>query len=427
MKLSVLSAGGVTPAGLGSDAITAPWPAAATTSAAGRPVRAGLVDPRQPGLVRWEKEPRLRRASPITYFMIEAVDQALQAAPDTDRDRTGIIAAFFLGCLVYSVRFYRQITTEGRRFASPVLFPETVFNSPLSHVVATLGLGGPAYSQIGDKSCWATALRTARCWLARGECDRVIVVGAEEFEPHEVDALHAGGLLRGGLQPCEGAVALLLAPSDGTAPALHGVQDGFSFTSRNNAAAAAARRGLEQHRILHRLGDGARLLHRGYRPGRARHQRHAQPAHGVLGRDLVAHQPDVVRRRADEGEAMRFHHLGESGVLAEEAVARMNGVGARDGGGREDVRDVEVALTRGRGADAHAFVGEAHMHRRLVGGAVHGHRADAHLLAGAMHPQRDFATVGDQDLLHLRRRGPIPRAPGARRIRRACRLRPGCG
>jgi len=241
VKLSVLSAGGVTPAGLGPDAITAPWPVQATVSAAGRTVRAGLVAPRQPGLVRWEKEPRLRRASPITYFMIEAVHQALEAAPDTDRNRTGIIAAFFLGCLVYSVRFYRQITAEGRRFASPVLFPETVFNSPLSHVVATLGLGGPAYSQIGDKSCWATALRTARCWLALGECDRVIVVGAEEFEPHEVDALHAGGLLRDGLQPCEGAVALLLAPSDGTSPALHSVHDGFSFTSRKNAAAATAR------------------------------------------------------------------------------------------------------------------------------------------------------------------------------------------
>jgi len=240
MNLSVLSSGGVTPAGLGPEAITAPWPVAAAQSHGGVSVPAGLIDQNNPALVRWQKEPRLRRASPITYFMIEAVEQALRAAPQVDRTRTGIVASFFLGCLVYSVRFYRQITDEGRRFASPILFPETVFNSPLSHVVATLSLGGPVYSQIGDKTCWASALRTAQCWLARGDCDHVIVLAAEEFEPHEVDALQAGGLLRGGLQPCEGAIALLLGPSS-NGPAINAIADGYDFRTRQDALTAAER------------------------------------------------------------------------------------------------------------------------------------------------------------------------------------------
>ncbi|MFZ9932813.1 MAG: beta-ketoacyl synthase N-terminal-like domain-containing protein [Chthoniobacterales bacterium] len=239
MKLSVKSTGAVTPAGFGHAAITAPWPATATASAAGVPVQAGLIAKEHPDLVRWQKEPRLRRASPITYYMVEAVSQALQSAPPGDRARIGVVAAFFLGCLVYSVRFYRQITDEGRRFASPVLFPETVFNSPLSHAVATLGLGGPVYSQIGDKTCWASALRTAQCWLANGDCDQVIVLAAEEFEPHEVDALHAGGLLRGGLQPCEGAVAMLVEPADG--PAIDTVMDGYGFRDKRGAIVAAGR------------------------------------------------------------------------------------------------------------------------------------------------------------------------------------------
>lgn len=239
MNPSIISWGAVTPGGFGTKGIASHWPSATAMSGGGREFEVSLVDRKAPELVRWEKEPRLRRASPITYYMIEAVHQALEAAPKITRARTGIIATFFLGCLVYSVRFYRQITEEGRRFGSPVLFPETVFNSPLSHVVAALGLGGPVYSEIGDKSCWATGLRTAECWLRNGDADHVIVLGAEEFEPHELDALQAGGLLRGGLLPAEGAIALLLGKSGGAAE-LSRIADGFSFSSPKDAPRAAA-------------------------------------------------------------------------------------------------------------------------------------------------------------------------------------------
>ena len=239
MNASIISWGAVTPGGFGSSGIDSHWPHSTTTSGSGREFEAALVDRKAPELARWEKVPRLRRASPITYYMIEAVNQALEAAPGINRSRTGIIATFFLGCLVYSVRFYRQITEEGRRFGSPVLFPETVFNSPLSHVVATLGLGGPVYSQIGDKSCWATGLRTAECWLRNGDADHVIVLGAEEFEPHELDALHAGGLLRGGLLPAEGSIALLLGQSGGVA-GVSRIANGFCFGSNKDMHRAAS-------------------------------------------------------------------------------------------------------------------------------------------------------------------------------------------
>jgi len=240
MKLSLVSCGAVTPGGFGEHAALSEWPLVETFSERGQSVQAGLVDSQAAELVRWQKEPRLRRASPITYFMVEAAAQALANAPGIDRKRVGIVSGFFLGCLVYSVRFYRQITNEGRRFGSPVLFPETVFNSPLSHVVSTLKLGGPVYSQIGDKTCWASALRTAQCWLARDQCDHVIVMGAEEFEPHEVDALHAGGLMRGPIHPCEGAVALLLGPRDSGQASIGDIAEGFGFHSRSDALRAAS-------------------------------------------------------------------------------------------------------------------------------------------------------------------------------------------
>ena len=43
MNLSLLSAGGVTSAGLGPAAITAPWPVTATHSHGGVLVQAGLI------------------------------------------------------------------------------------------------------------------------------------------------------------------------------------------------------------------------------------------------------------------------------------------------------------------------------------------------------------------------------------------------
>ena len=63
-----------------------------------------------------------------------------------------------------------------------------------------------------------------------------------------------------------------------------------------------------------------------------------------LAAHLVAHQRDVLGRRADEGEAVLLDHGGELGVLGQEADARMDRIGAGDGGRGQDGRHVEVAL-----------------------------------------------------------------------------------
>ena len=87
--------------------------------------------------------------------------------------------------------------------------------------------------------------------------------------------------------------------------------------------------------------------------------------------DLVAHHADMRRRRTDEGQPMRLHHLGEAGVLGQKAVAGMDRLGAGDRGGRQNGGDVQVAVLRRRRPDADAFVGQAHMHRLGVGGGMH--------------------------------------------------------
>ena len=166
-----------------------------------------------------------------------------------------------------------------------------------------------------------------------------------------------------------------------------------------HAAPAAAGRGLDQHGEAHLLGDLHRLRLVGDGAVRARHDRNAEPLGRLLGLDLVAHDADVLGRRADEGDLVLFQDLGEARVLGQEAVARMDGVGAGDLAGGEQARDVQVALGRGRRADADTLVGEPHVHGVGIGRRVHGDGGDAELLAGALDAQRDLAPVGNEDFV----------------------------
>ena len=59
--------------------------------------------------------------------------------------------------------------------------------------------------------------------------------------------------------------------------------------------------------------------------------RHAVDAHlfgGPPGTDLVAHDFDGLRGRTDEGHPPTGHRPSEVGVFREEAVPRVDGVGA---------------------------------------------------------------------------------------------------
>ena len=121
--------------------------------------------------------------------------------------------------------------------------------------------------------------------------------------------------------------------------------------------------------------------------------------HRLLGGDLVAHHADMVGRGPDEGQAVCFDDVGELGVLRQEAVAGMDRLGAGDLAGGDDLGDVQIAVARGRRADADAFIGQAHMHGVGVGGGMDRDGGDAHLLAGAEDAKGDFAAIGDEDFL----------------------------
>lgn len=192
-------------------------------------------------LAAWRNESRLRRASPISIFMAEAIKQLFEQYP-IGSSKCGLICAFSTGALSYSRKFYEEILLQGPKFASPILFPETVFNSPMSHVAAIFKISGPCYSVLGDQASWVNAIHIAESWLGSGQCDFVAVLGAEELDLATVEAYErAGWLGKSGFFPAEGAGALLLKISEekSGSPKICGLSEGFTYRSKKSAENAA--------------------------------------------------------------------------------------------------------------------------------------------------------------------------------------------
>jgi 3-oxoacyl-(acyl-carrier-protein) synthase len=173
--------------------------------------------------------PRLRRSSAISRFAVVAALGALaDAKVKLDAEiagRTALILAVSNGGVIYTKRFYHEIVESGAQAASPLLFPETVFNAPASHLAAILGITGASYTLVGDSAVGTLALKMADDLMASGTIDFCLVVGAEEADWLLCDAYRKWRLLRSappiepfqqpprGMILSEGAGAVLLAHS----------------------------------------------------------------------------------------------------------------------------------------------------------------------------------------------------------------------
>jgi 3-oxoacyl-(acyl-carrier-protein) synthase len=171
--------------------------------------------------------PRLRRASLISRFAAAAGLEALQAAgmklDAQTAERTALVFAISNGGVIYTKRFYRDIVQTGAQSASPLLFPETVFNAPASHLAAILGITGTTYTLVGDGAVGLLAIKMADDLMANDTLDYCLVVGAEEADWLLCDAYRRWRLLRltppikpfseekRGMILSEGAGAILLA------------------------------------------------------------------------------------------------------------------------------------------------------------------------------------------------------------------------
>jgi len=163
--------------------------------------------------------PRLRRSSSISLYAVAAALEAVEDAGISPEElvarRTSLVFAASDGSVVYTRKFFEGVLREGAGGGSPLLFPETVYNAPASHVSAALGLTGNSLSLVGDAAVGIEACRVAGELLAMDDCDLALVVAAEEVDPISCEGYAAWKIARQsgkerGAVFTEGAAALLV-------------------------------------------------------------------------------------------------------------------------------------------------------------------------------------------------------------------------
>jgi hypothetical protein len=249
MDVFITGAGWITPLGAGLDevwdAILAgtPAPVRELPGPAGRkPHFAAAVPPKLVDAV--VRQPRLRRSSNISLFAAAAALAALRDA-GLDPAHPGKCALIFAvsdGGVIYTRKFYDQVVREGS--GSPLLFPETVYNAPGSHVAALLGLDGITYTLVGDASAGLAAAALGAGLVASGQVDHCVIAGAEEADWILCEAYRQWrlsgsrdsvriGSSRGALM-ADGAAAIVLGRQGGCR--LRAASDGVPFFRQSEAS-----------------------------------------------------------------------------------------------------------------------------------------------------------------------------------------------
>ncbi len=185
------------------------------------------------------REPRLRRSSPVSLLAAAAgraafVDSGLELDA-AKKERTAIVFGVSSGGVQYTRRFYEQVVKQGANAASPMLFPETVYNAPASHLAAMLGLDGATYTLVGDGTVGLQAVHFGVQLLATGDADYVLAVASEELDWILAEAHYDWRLTNPGALLAEGAAAMLLSREG---PLRIHVPPGRTFLKRSGAAAA---------------------------------------------------------------------------------------------------------------------------------------------------------------------------------------------
>lgn len=240
-------AGAVSPAGWGLPALYAALDAGAPlpTQELQRPGRTIPLLTRQTPPPRsrpaFMSHPRLRRASPITHFAVGAALEALgdESTACPARGRLGLIWCAMIGCTAYSCRLYKEVLDDPKT-ASPMIFPETVFNAPLSHMAALLGTEMESCTLLGDDGVFLHALALAGAWLLGGKVDSCLVIASDETDWIPSEGLSIFGD-RAPRADGAGVIYLKAGPPPKSEVTLRSVTDPWNFVGPRTRKSQVAR------------------------------------------------------------------------------------------------------------------------------------------------------------------------------------------
>lgn len=225
-----------------------------------KPLLAHLV-PNPPGRPEFLSHARFRRASAITQYAAAAALEAASAfrRSGPENARLGLIVCFQSGCVQYSCRFYDE-TLRNPATASPLVFPETVYAAPASHIATLLKNVVQVTSLVGDPSSFLQGMSLAAQWLAEDRVDACFLVGAEETNWITADALwhldRAAYISAGA-----GALCLCREPGWSIGVELAAITDAHTYSATNGRAHSARSmraqlNGVPGHGEMELLCDG---------------------------------------------------------------------------------------------------------------------------------------------------------------------------
>src|SRR5262245_17368837 len=111
---------------------------------------------------------------------------------------------------------------------------------------------------------------------------------------------------------------------------------------------------------------------------------------------LQAEHLHLLRRRPDKYDAPFAAGSGESGILAEKAVARMNRFRAGVDRGLQDALRIQVAFLCRTGTDKHGGICEIDMQTVLIGLRIDGNGFYAQLTERPLDPHGNGAAVRNE-------------------------------
>lgn len=150
-----------------------------------------------------------------------ALDDAGLATVRLEPSRTALALGSAFGNLAETATFLQRMIERGA--GNPLLFPNLVFNAPLSYVSIELGITGPSAMLSAQEASGEAAIAWGADVVAAGAADVCLAGGTDELDGVLHQVLDEGGVLsRGaprpldpaadGAVPGEGAAVLVLEP-----------------------------------------------------------------------------------------------------------------------------------------------------------------------------------------------------------------------